>query len=189
MSNYRLTNNKIIQIVKNWQIIADKYCGDFKNIKNKSSAVLDPYQTQHKRFELLIPYGKESNIVLKTSEQHPFKIQYSFKKRINFEFQIYPEDYMDKITKIFGMQDIIVGNDLIDKRYIVKSNIPDAIKRLLRGDIGQHLINQNILSMQLAKSKNSQLLIFPYSVEHNLNILDQLVKTSTDIVDYIYKVK
>ena len=35
MSNYRLMNNKILQIVENWQVIADKYSGGFRNIKKQ----------------------------------------------------------------------------------------------------------------------------------------------------------
>ena len=45
-----------------------------------------------------------------------------------FKFSIHHEDFIDKVGKLFGMQDVIVGYPEFDDKLIVKTNDAEKIK-------------------------------------------------------------
>jgi hypothetical protein len=49
---------------------------------------------------------------------------------VNFRFAIQPEDFLNKIGKLFGMQDIKTGYAEFDDNVIVKTNDADTFKRI-----------------------------------------------------------
>ncbi len=48
----------------------------------------------------------------------------------NFSFAIFPEDFLKKIGKLFGQQDVVLGYPEFDNRVIVKTNNADRLKRM-----------------------------------------------------------
>ena len=49
----------------------------------------------------------------------------------DFHFAIYPEDFLNRIGKLFGLQDEILGYPEFDHRIIVKTDNVARLKRLL----------------------------------------------------------
>lgn len=49
----------------------------------------------------------------------------------NFRFEIYEKSIFSSVAKIFGLQDIEIGDEKFDKRFIIKSNDELKIKSLL----------------------------------------------------------
>ena len=49
----------------------------------------------------------------------------------DFEFLIQPEDFLNRIGKLFGGQDVILGYPEFDKNVLVKTNNPERLKDLL----------------------------------------------------------
>jgi hypothetical protein len=49
----------------------------------------------------------------------------------DFEFLIQPEDFLNRIGKLFGGQDVILGYPEFDKNVLVKTNNPQRLKDLL----------------------------------------------------------
>lgn len=47
-----------------------------------------------------------------------------------FRFSLYEEKFTDRFYKIIGLQDILVGDGPIDKRFIIQSNDADKIRAL-----------------------------------------------------------
>jgi hypothetical protein len=58
----------------------------------------------------------------------------------NYKLDIYEEGFFNKIYKVFGMQDIIIGNDKFDKEYIIKSNNEKITKEILTDPICDELL-------------------------------------------------
>ncbi len=49
----------------------------------------------------------------------------------SFRFAIYPEDFLNKIGKVFGSQDVKIGYTEFDERAIVHTNDEQKVKQLL----------------------------------------------------------
>ncbi|HEX8333355.1 MAG TPA: hypothetical protein VF622_12065 [Segetibacter sp.] len=48
----------------------------------------------------------------------------------DFEFLIQPEDFLNRIGKFFGGQDVVLGYPEFDKNVLVKTNNPERLKSL-----------------------------------------------------------
>jgi hypothetical protein len=67
-------------------------------------------------------------------------IEVKFNNPTNFKLDIYEEGLFSKIYKVFGMQDIIIGNDKFDKEYIIKSNDEETTIQVLTPKICDELL-------------------------------------------------
>jgi len=68
---------------------------------------------------LIIPY-KNYQIEFAESDAHPLKINCVLKARQKLEFFITFEDTIDKLMKPFGWQDIEIGDEIFDKKYLIQ---------------------------------------------------------------------
>ncbi len=182
MPPYRLTNEKMKLIVKNWQLISDKYNGNFRNILSTSPAIINPIETEIRRFEMTIPYG-DAVMIFRTSENHHFKVEIKFQNKLDFEVQIYPEDFVEKISKLFGMKEIEIGNSEFDGKYIIKSNKPEIVLELLDSTIQKYMIRFKLYSFQLSSDDSSTLIILPFIREQEFNELEEFIAFSGHLIN------
>jgi len=70
------------------------------------------------------------------------RMRVPYENKDKFFFTIYPEGLFSTFGKILGMQDIIIGFPEFDKKFIIKSNNPDKIKKLLQNEEIRNLIKQ-----------------------------------------------
>lgn len=47
-----------------------------------------------------------------------------------FKFAIHEEHFTDEIGKFFGMQDVVIGYEEFDKKFVIKTNNADKVKEL-----------------------------------------------------------
>jgi len=115
----------------------------------------------------------------------------------NFRFEIYPEELIRKIEKIFGVQDIEIGYPEFDKAFIVKSNNEFKIKSLLRNaNIRNLLLEQKNLNIQLSNQngiweqpKNQFELSYYIDGEiHNVANLIKLLELFKIILDELFQI-
>ncbi len=59
-----------------------------------------------------------------------------------FKFELYRGDVFTSIGKLFGMQDLLVGDTRFDKDFIVQGNIPEKVKALLQSERLRELISK-----------------------------------------------
>lgn len=59
----------------------------------------------------------------------------------NFNFVLYPEDFMITIGKLFGLQDIVLGYPEFDKNVVVKTNDAAKLTTVLAGEDSRKLLN------------------------------------------------
>lgn len=62
------------------------------------------------------------------------RIRAPFVNRGGFRFRVYREGFFSGIAKLFGAQDIVVGDDAFDEAFVVKSNDEAGAARLLSGE-------------------------------------------------------
>lgn len=79
----------------------------------------------------------------------------------DFTFEIHPEDFLNKLGKLFGGQDIITGYPEFDDNLIVKTNNPEKLKHVL-SDQSVRSVFQNLsgftLHIDLHKEKQTDYL-------------------------------
>ena len=63
-----------------------------------------------------------------------------FVNKDQLTFQIYREGFFSSIGKFFGMQDIRIGDEYFDEKFIIKSNSEYKIQKLLNSDQLKELI-------------------------------------------------
>jgi hypothetical protein len=67
-----------------------------------------------------------------------------------FVFVLYPEDFLNRLGKLFGLQDVVLGYTEFDKDVIVKTDDPEKLKTILSdADVRQVFQNQSGWALKL----------------------------------------
>jgi len=146
---YKFSWSEIDLLMENWQKLAEENQG-----KSKTIVIGDG---TYRRFELKIPFS-DGEIEFITDECKPLKVKYSFKKRLGFEFLIYPEDFMDRISKLFGNKEIITGDKLFDDKYFIKGNDELLVKSILTPSLRNYLLENSVSNFKLEKIDDFEVL-------------------------------
>ncbi len=185
MDTFRLTDNKMHEIHKLWGEIAKERNGEFKHILCKAPASIDPINNKLKRFELNLSRHHNSTIIISTSEKHPLKVEYLFKRNPELEFQIYPEDFIEKISKFLGSKEIEIGDKAFDDKFIIKATNKAAIIYIFNNEIKSYLINSNISSIGLLPSGYYKLHIVLNISVADRESMNKLIDISIMLIDGI----
>ena len=59
----------------------------------------------------------------------------------SFNFKIYNEGFFSSIGKLFGMQDILIGDSFFDEQFIIKANDEAKVRELLSDSTMKSLIH------------------------------------------------
>jgi hypothetical protein len=71
-----------------------------------------------------------------------------------FRFLLQKQNFFKEIRKLFGMQDIIVGNEELDKKYIIQTNDVDKIKQLLSdNEVCEGLVKFPVITYEIRDLK------------------------------------
>lgn len=128
----------------------------WKDLANEFGGTCMVKQTISKDLERLIlqiPYKKYS-IEFTESNTHPLRISCKMGVNHQFEFSISYEDTVEKLLKLFGQQDIQIGDDVFDKKYLVKGNDAGSIADLLaKSEIKAILLSNNVFSYSCIYNK------------------------------------
>ena len=149
-----------------WEELAKELKGTFK-IKQTVSRDLD-------RLVLQIPY-KQYLIEFTESDSHPLKINCKMETNHKFEFSISYEDTIEKLLKLFGQQDIQVGDEIFDKKYLIQGKDPDLIKAMLiKAEIKDILLSNNVFSYNCIYEKKDDSLLLSSLVSRTVNSKSEL---------------
>jgi len=169
----------------------------WKDLADELNGTLIVEQSISKEVESLmlqIPY-KRYNIKFTESDTLPLKINCKLPINQLFEFSVSYEDSIEKLLKLFGHQDIQVGDTLFDKKYLIQGTDDELVTYLFAdGETKAILLSNNVFSftcrydktdrtIQLAslasqtvhsKSELSELFRLFYLTIDNLEILNLL---------------
>ncbi|MDE5420877.1 hypothetical protein L3073_01505 [Ancylomarina sp. DW003] len=161
-----------------WEELAHIFNGELK-IKYTVSKVLYT-------LNLEIPY-KNHNVVLIETDTKPLKFNVELDLNRSFEFNLSWEDYTEKVMKIFGKQDIDVGDERFDEKYLIQSNETELLKRFFKGrKLKESILKNNIyiVSFELLKNKGiSNLLTVKDRNTKDINTLIELVQLQFMLID------
>ncbi|WP_321515647.1 hypothetical protein [Marinifilum fragile] len=152
---YKYSWSEMVVLSANWKKFAKENEGKSWTIGTHSFANFDAPVIR--KFELDIPY-KNRIIQFLTTEFKPLKIQYTFKKRIDFEFIIYPEDFTDRLFKIFGSKEIEIAVKEFDDQFMIIGNDELRINKLLKPELRRYLIDNYVANFKLESGKQNSIL-------------------------------
>ncbi|RLD79572.1 MAG: hypothetical protein DRJ15_09090 [Bacteroidetes bacterium] len=162
-----------------WTDLAELYDGEFK-IKQTISKDINS-------FRLEIPY-KNHNIILTETDTKPLKFETELKLNRKFEFNISWEDSIERVLKIFGKQDIKVGDKEFDKKYLIQSNEPGLITNILNyREISRILLKHNIYLLTLEYNKKDEghkLMTIKDRNTKKKEIMIELINLEFSIIDF-----
>lgn len=151
-----------------WKELSDELDGIFK-IKQTVSRDLE-------RLVLHIPY-KHYMIEFSESDTHPLKVECMLHANREFEFMISYEDTLEKLLKLFGQQDIEVGDKVFDEKYLIKERKTNFISQVLSDNrIKTILLKNNVFSLVCNYQKKDNMLHLFSLVSRTINSKAELAE-------------
>jgi hypothetical protein len=170
-------------LFEHYKEIANKHNGSCK-VKKTASGIGG--MNAWKVILINLPY-KNGEIHFEISETSPIKIDYEFSNKLNLEFLIYPEDWLDKIGKLFGLEEHEIGIKEFDKKFIIKGSNKRFVSRILDKQTREFLLNNDALSnckLETIKDKSILELRAPFN-QTNLTKLELTIEFIKKMVDNI----
>ncbi len=106
-----------------WSQIANEIGGEFIDAGFWGKDVL---LYKHNQWEILLDTYTQSSGEQSTTYT---RLRVPFINKNDFYFKIYREGYFSSIGKLFGMQDIQIGDPFFDKNFIIKGNNEFILKQ------------------------------------------------------------
>jgi len=160
-----------------WEDIANEQNGEFK-IKHTASHDIEMHN-------ISIPH-KKWNIEISVSDSRPLKFEISFVSSQDFQLTLSLEDFIERIFKIFSKPEIQLGWKDFDKRYLIKSNRSDLVKKTLTKEIQRALLKHNVYAISYhsdSKSQSSELISVIQRKSGSKEMLIELIKMFKLLID------
>lgn len=124
------------------------------------------------------------------------RIRTIFKNPNQLNFKLYHEGFFSSIGKMLGMQDILIGDDEFDQRFVVKSTDEIKIKQLLSDYklkalllFGKPITIETKLKDKCLKSPDESILLYEATgiikdldtLENILNIFERFIECMIEI--------
>ncbi len=149
----------------------------WKDLAKETNGIFNVKHTVARDLETLIlkiPY-KQYLVEFTESDTHPLKINCTLNVNYKFEFFISYEDTLEKLLKFFGNQDIQVGDEAFDKKYLIQGENPDLIKKVLMKDrIKTILLSNNVFSYNCIYDKKKETIQLTSLVSRTVNSKSEL---------------
>ncbi len=162
-----------------WREIAKQLNGHFK-IKQTVSKDLTS-------FMLNIPHRNQT-IQITETDTKPLKSEVILNLKNQFEFNISLEGGMEKILKLLGSQDIEIGNNEFDNKYMIKTSSPSKAVEILT-ELKDLILELNIyvINLEQEKSEKHKLIITKDRTTTSLKEMIAFIELNTKLIDSIFK--
>ncbi len=141
-------------------------------------------------FRLEIPY-KNHFIILTETDTKPLKLETELKLNRRFNFNISWEGVVERVMKIFGTQDITIGDKEFDRKYLIQSDNPELLSQFLNFEqIKQSILKSNLYLLDLNYSEEDEyhkLLIVKDRNTRRMKEMNDLIKFEFSIIDFFIR--
>jgi hypothetical protein len=166
-----------------WKSIATELGGKFE-IKHDSGYALESHHISipHKVWEMKIT----------VSDSQPLKFQISFRSPVDFNLTVNWKDFFDGIIKIIGKPGIKTGWDEFDRRYSVKSNRTDLVRRAFTTEIQKTFHRYDVFSLSYqtkTKSGTSNLVTIIQRNVGEREMIIELIEMHKLLINNFEKIK
>ena len=176
------TYKDVIKKIEVWQDLESAYSGKLKIKRTRTDHLIT--------LVLNVPY-KDQEIILTESDTKPLKFEVELQLNTEFEFVLGPEDSIERILKVFGKQDVMIGNTGFDKKYMIQSSNPELVKRVLHPrSINQGILEHKLSSISLQNRKKaglSKLLLVKDRNTKSREVISSIIQLICTIIDSMDK--
>ncbi|MCT4636504.1 MAG: hypothetical protein N4A72_02250 [Bacteroidales bacterium] len=165
-NNGRFSIDELNNVIDIWEKISEEYNGKLEILKTKVDARSPERQLMDKenkdwlytyvfyKLVITIPHNGE-DITITTSESRPPIFEFPVAKA-PLQFSVSNEDYVDKILKLFGSDELQIGDKEFDKKYLLETDNKIKLSSFLDSKIRDWLSTISICYFDLntPKSKN-----------------------------------
>ncbi|WP_320054450.1 hypothetical protein [uncultured Acetobacteroides sp.] len=128
------------------------------------------------RLTLQIPY-RQFHVEFTESDTHPLRISCKMGANRKFEFSISYEDTIEKLLKLFGQQDIQIGDKEFDKRYLIQGKDTSVVTDLLsKSEIKAILLSNNVFSYSSSYSESDNTILLTSLVSRTISTKAELAE-------------
>lgn len=171
--------------LKTWEEFTIKHGGEVCNSHTKYLAPkLISTKDTLRKIRLKIPFSG-GLINYYSGETSSVKIVYVFKNNINFNFIIHQEDFMDKVGKLFGIDEINLFGSKFDSLYFIKTTHAEKLRKIFSPDIQAFLIKHHrfVANLKLELNKNVSVLEFNFPFdERNMEKMEDTLEFMKSII-------
>jgi len=195
----RFTVTEVNKVIENWEKIAIKKGGkiELKRSVFSDRGILEQV-TNYKRkdvvyncllfFDIYIPH-KRNRIKIASSEVKTPMLSYKLDSPKQFNFSIRYEDFIDKVSKYLGQNEVQVNNREFDSKFFIETNEPKLLKEFLDMKIRGWLEKTKIVYFDYnsPKSKNALAIYCLFNemdedeIERNINMFKYCITRLMDI--------
>jgi len=195
----RFTVTEVNKVIENWEKIAIKNGGkiELKRSVFSDRGILEQV-TNYKRkdvvyncllfFDIYIPH-KRNRIKIASSEVKTPMLSYKLDSPKQFNFSIRYEDFIDKVSKYLGQNEVQVNNREFDSKFFIETNEPKLLKEFLDMKIRGWLEKTKIVYFDYnsPKSKNALAIYCLFNemdedeIERNINMFKYCITRLMDI--------
>lgn len=133
--------------IRIWEAFAEKIGGEYIPRKHWNS---DRTLFHYKNFKIYFDYFTYYTSGKASLSKTFTRVVIPYKSYDDFQFNIYEDELIFKIAKIFGFQDVKIGKEEFDKKYIIKTNNEQKLK---------NIFNSTTLHKKIENFENASLLI------------------------------
>lgn len=133
--------------IRIWEAFAEKIGGEYIPRKYWNS---DRTLFHYKNFKIYFDYFTYYTSGKASLSKTFTRVVIPYKSNDDFQFNIYEDELIFKIAKIFGFQDVKIGKEEFDKKYIIKTNNEQKLK---------NIFNSTTLHKKIENFENASLLI------------------------------
>lgn len=133
--------------IRIWEAFADEIGGEYIPRKHWNS---DRTLFHYKNFKIYFDYFTYYTSGKASLSKTFTRVVIPYKSNDDFQFNIYEDELIFKIAKIFGFQDVKIGKEEFDKKYIIKTNNEQKLK---------NIFNSTTLHKKIENLENASLLI------------------------------
>lgn len=131
-------------------------------------------------------------------ETQYIRVRMEFKSRDDLQFRLTHQYLIDIIGKIFGLQDIQIGDKLFDRSFLIKGNDEFKVQALLSNEVVKEMIlAQKDIHLQVLKGEgvynepiregNSMLYFLSKTTVKDIEDLNRLLKLYKEVIDQLSK--
>lgn len=119
-----------------WRELSDQLDGEFfENVPLETMKIV----IRHRNWTITFETFRE---LMGENYQTYTRIRAPFVNKNGFRFTIYRKGFFSKFGKLFGMQDVDVGDAAFDKAFVIKGNDESALRLLFANEAIRRLIEQ-----------------------------------------------
>lgn len=149
-----------------WQELADELEGELRIVSTVS------YDLEKLKLDL---HYNNSSIRFTESDTHPLKINCELVAKQPCEFSICYEDNIEKLLKFFGQQDIQVGDEEFDNKYLIQEKKTKYLEQILSDSvIRQIMLRNNVFSFRCTYEKKENILALSTLVSRTVSSKEEL---------------